>query len=482
MGAEEQVKLTLKTAGFDAMRGIASDAQDAASTYQVLAKAGEGFELEERRVADAMDGAVAAAVERTRAQRALNAALEEAAPAASKSAGGADKAAKSTMQLGGAFQTTAFAAQDFASQLGTRGLGGAIGAVQNNIPTLVTQIGGKSAAGLAGAIGIATVAAGLLYDNWDKVAAFWSPAEVAKLPTLGEGLDGIAKSLKGINKEIEALEEKSLSDVLSVPELDRLRALRGLKETGEKDQADLRLVEGVGTFDDKRSREIAAAVKAAIAESGGGESVASNLKENAGGSYQEAVAVVAGAMRGNTADLATLRKMAPTFAREYRSVDPDALRAQKKAQEDFKREQDLQAARIKKNDDLVDGLNEQGAKDEAAWRAENDRDERKAKAQAERDRAKADRAATAGARLDAFHDQAFENAAGLAIAENGGEFSPAQLQSIAREAANNAQGLDVDSIRQAVYQAAFMTRQRLQSQLMRQMGRLQVGTDAFNDF
>jgi hypothetical protein len=53
-----------------------------------------------------------------------------------------------------------YAVQDFTSQLGTRGLVGALGAVQNNIPSILSSLG--VGAGLTGVISIAAVALGAL--------------------------------------------------------------------------------------------------------------------------------------------------------------------------------------------------------------------------------------------------------------------------------------------------------------------------------
>lgn len=145
------------------------------------------------------------------------------------------------------------------------------------------------------------------------------------------------------------------------------------------------------------------------------------------------------------------------------------------------RENEADLARKAADDDarLTDDLNDQARGNEAAWRADVDRGAKADDRRKAAERRKAEAAARPSAQIEAFHDRALEAAAGVAIGENDGEFNPAQLGAIAREAADNAGGLDGDSIRRAVYQAAAMTRARLQADLQRQMMRVQVDSDSF---
>lgn len=98
---------------------------------------------------------------------------------------------------------------------------------------------------------------------------------------------------------------------------------------------------------------------------------------------------------------------------------------------------------------------------------------------ADREREKAAREALPGNQLRGMRDQAYQTAAGIAMTESDGSFTPGQLEAIAREAADTTGGLDADSIRQAVYRAAAMTRQKIQADLNRQMGRMWQAGESF---
>src|SRR5690348_11468088 len=73
---------------------------------------------------------------------------------------------------------TSYVVQDFTSQLGTRGLSGALMAVQNNIPGLLASFG--TTGGLAGVLSVVAVSAGVVYENWDKIATLWRDGETLK--------------------------------------------------------------------------------------------------------------------------------------------------------------------------------------------------------------------------------------------------------------------------------------------------------------
>lgn len=60
-----------------------------------------------------------------------------------------------------------YAVQDFTSQLGTQGLGGALAAIQNNIPGILMGLGVSG--GLAGALSLVSVAAGALVPIFEKL-------------------------------------------------------------------------------------------------------------------------------------------------------------------------------------------------------------------------------------------------------------------------------------------------------------------------
>lgn len=128
----------------------------------------------------------------------------------------------STRNLGSTVLQTSYAIQDFTSQLGTRGLGGALSAVQNNIPGILTGLGATG--GLAGAASAAAIAVGLLYENWDKVIGLFQDTtladQVKKMKELAEATEAvnaanekIAKSVKGTDQTDRASAfRKALAD------------------------------------------------------------------------------------------------------------------------------------------------------------------------------------------------------------------------------------------------------------------------------
>lgn len=66
----------------------------------------------------------------------------------------------SSRNMGQVMLQSSYAVQDFTSQLGTRGLAGALGAIQNNIPGILFGLG--IGPGLAGVVSVASVAVGAL--------------------------------------------------------------------------------------------------------------------------------------------------------------------------------------------------------------------------------------------------------------------------------------------------------------------------------
>lgn len=162
-------------------------------------------------------------------------------------------------------------------------------------------------------------------------------------------------------------------------------------------------------------------------------------------------------------------------AREERRAQIEEGKALTRADKDAK---DAEDRRIEHNKRKL----EEFTRLDTARANNRDREEEKAAAEAERD-AERDRVANLpGNRLKTARDQAYQTAAGIAMAENNGEFNPAQLDGLAREAADTTAGPDVDSIRQALYRAAAMTRMRIQEDLNRQMGRMFQGGDSYLEY
>jgi len=350
-------------------KSLASSNRDVAESYQVLAGVGSNY-AKMQEVQAANDKSVARAVEQTRAQAALREVLIDIQPVYQRKIGvvkgSADamaEAGKEASRFGSSVLSTSYAIQDFTSVLGTQGLAGGLRAVQNNVPIIVQQLaaGGMSAASaasLAGAVGIVTVGVGLLVDNWESLVNLWSKASEAALPKLRGDLEGVDGTLARINKEISDLQEKSLTDALSFPEQERLGSLRNLQSQAQNQAAERRSVEGIGRDVGPERRQLIDDVKSAIGKAGGGEAVAMNLQGNIGGTYQEAVAIVADALRGSRDSISRLEKMAPNFGREFAKIDQ---KREADADAFFQKQQNEWNARFKDFQDQQEAADKQRA-------------------------------------------------------------------------------------------------------------------------
>lgn len=173
--------------------------------------------------------------------------------------------------------------------------------------------------------------------------------------------------------------------------------------------------------------------------------------------------------------LKDLQKDARKLDSEIKGAERDAERRKKDAEREVRRRGDDQVREMKSLLSDVDAKRDKDERDAESAARQTERDAEKAARQAERDAEKAARDALPGNRLQALREQAYQTAAGIAMAENNGEFSPAELQAIARQAADSTGSLDVASIRQAVYQSAAMVRIRIQQELDQNMRRMFQG-------
>lgn len=152
---------------------------------------------------------------------------------------------------------------------------------------------------------------------------------------------------------------------------------------------------------------------------------------------------------------------------------------QARAEKLFESQRNAKEARLSSHLQGADAANKAKAARDAA---KAERDAETAARQAERDAEKAARENLPGNRLRAMREEAYQTAAGIAMNENRGEFTPEQLQGIARQAADATRSLDVGSIRQAVYQSAALTRMKIQRDLDAQMARMNYGGDPHAGF
>ncbi len=178
--------------------------------------------------------------------------------------------------------------------------------IVNNIPQIVLGLGGT--AGMAGAIGVLTVATSQLINHWDQLVEGLT-GEGAKLPVIREGIDGLTHSISKLGEEIEKLQEKSESgpakfmgmetggQALSIAEEKRLNELKKMsKETKEQlqIQQDMKAL-GKNTEEEGTAERFKKAVKALPRGS-------EDLKEaliHAGYTAKRAEQIISQASRGN---------------------------------------------------------------------------------------------------------------------------------------------------------------------------------------
>lgn len=290
--------------------------KDVANTYQVLARAGEGYLLVENEIEAATDRAVRSAVEQTQAQKALNQVLHETGPTAAATSAG-------VKNIGNSALAASYAIQDFTSQLGTRGLAGGLAAVQNNIPGILAGLG--TGAGLAGAASIAAVGIGLLYEHWDKFAA------LLKEDVIGQQIQKM-KDLAKATEEANAANEK---------------AAKGVKGSDETQRG--------------------AAFRKALADFGGGEKLLNELAPVGNHNRASYADAIAKALQGSENDIGYLTGVNKKFDESLKRPEQDRAIAEDEAENE--RRVAAREKRRKEQARLADELNAQGREGERAMDA-----------------------------------------------------------------------------------------------------------------
>jgi hypothetical protein len=162
-----------------------------------------------RAVTEAEDEHIRKMVEATQATKAVNLVIDEETVRIQRLTAEKKKletqtndTSQSNVKLGQAALTTSYAIQDFTSQIGTRGLAGALGAVQNNIPGLLMSLG--MSGGIAGAVSIVSVGLGVLANQFLDTGKAQD--------TLREKTDGATEALNRQRKALMDLREFGAAD------------------------------------------------------------------------------------------------------------------------------------------------------------------------------------------------------------------------------------------------------------------------------
>jgi hypothetical protein len=158
---------------------LAEKTRQAASTYDLLDQKTEAYVITLKELELGLQGQAAATQHATWAQKELDKAVEETNESAKKLAPQLDGPTKGSSGLGRSAMAASYAFQDFTSQLGTQGVAGGLRAIQNNIPGMLMGFE-KLSAGWVAAISAMAVGAGILYENWDKIAKGMSSDAIDK--------------------------------------------------------------------------------------------------------------------------------------------------------------------------------------------------------------------------------------------------------------------------------------------------------------
>jgi hypothetical protein len=260
-------------------------------------------------------------------------------------------------------------------------------AIVNNIPQILMFLG----PGIAGAAGIAAVAVSQLINHWEGLSAIWG-GEVAKLPVLKTGLEGLEESLKKITAAVRELTEAeearrtatstSLMDIATgagITDKDKLRKLQELEKEGkerlkaEKDVA--------GTEQSDEMKDTGKRVRAAIGKMAGGSDELMDVLTNQGMTPDEAKKAISGALGGNTGYLDDI--LARTKGQKGAGYEDLANASPERQRQIAQKNLDLAGDRqgrkneekaADKNKELVDKLNQQGQENQRRAEAERKQD------------------------------------------------------------------------------------------------------------
>lgn len=198
------------------------------------------------------------------------------------------------------------------------GFRGVVNNIQPLGTTLATAMGASTAGAMAfgGALGIASVAAYQLFQNWDKIFGGES-----QLPRLKNDLEGIAESIQKIDKELKPLREAQeqaangerglwagMMDQMGLGDNAlgaRMRAgkLEELRKQAVEQQKDLQTLKGTGVEGTDMAKKVASGVAKAYAGLPMGSDTLMDILQDRGMSQREAQQALAGAKRGNAGHL-----------------------------------------------------------------------------------------------------------------------------------------------------------------------------------
>ena len=395
---EDKIRLLLELIGFNEvdeaiaslshMRDTATEAQRAieGDTY-ALQEVGATYELATTGVNTydaAMDRMVADAIQATQAQKALAVALGQAETAAERTTVAVAGAGRGAANYGQNLQALGFAVNDFFSVSGD--LSQRLVSISNNLPMIAAGFGGV---GLA--LGALVPISAQVIKHWDELNAMMT-GNTFKVPEAADHLIRLTDQLKAVTKQVEDLKEKQSLTNWELQQYNRLSAdqvvLEEQKNRALEQRKSLDMLAGLRP---EIESQRAAGFRKAVGEAGGGEGVASALRQalyNIGvasgqdftlaGIAKQADDLMVEASKGSKDAIDTIRRAMRQGLPENQQKIADEIQANTpEAAESRKKGEEAQKEREKKDRealaDTVDMLNQMGkANEEAMNQAEKE--------------------------------------------------------------------------------------------------------------
>lgn len=237
----------------------------------------------------------------------------------------AEQVATSSARMGRGALEASYAIQDFTSQLGDRGLAGALNAVQNNIPGILMGfgVGGAITAGIS----VVSVGAGLLYQNWDKLHTLWSSDETGKE---AERVKHLAEETEKANKAVEKQFE-GISKEQAAPGGDLQKAIRQFGGARVRETIQRQLVAYQGDFGEEANQQF---VTQLVANVNRGDPAALAMWRDMFGTQRD--------------DISRVLSGRPTRMQEA-GMGPDMGKMQRDAQANWDRQQAQRRERMERN-------------------------------------------------------------------------------------------------------------------------------------
>lgn len=229
----------------------------------------------------------------------------------------AANASSSVKGIGGGFGSPLFALSQAVDdiQYGFQAIVNNVGQIGMGLGSAI-GLAPPQAQAFAAALQIAAVAANQLYKHWDDMFGSGS-----KLPTIKDGLEGLAESLGKIKEQLDPLRKVAddiaegnrgtfgqMADMMgfgegSLKNRMKLEQLKEMEKTVKERLKDERLLEATGAEHTEQAQKTGAAVRKAVSKlPQGSESLVATLMAR-GMTLEEARKAVAGAMRGNAGHL-----------------------------------------------------------------------------------------------------------------------------------------------------------------------------------